>query len=351
MDADHPRLWVSAVVERGRQRVANPVLAAVLVIGWMPVAFSVLAIDATAATPLFVVSHSLAALMVVFGPFDVWYYDQRLLPGFFDRAAEVAAPGQEKRLKALELKYQRIFANYWWVTVGPWIALVLSVFFISDDYLARQGITTPVQYWSYFGFFAYWGLFSGLGFHGGTTTVLAIREFAENVDLSIDPLHSDGLGGLSQIGHFAIRTTVILSTGALALPLSFQLATEIGVAEPVYVGVGLYILLIAGIFLYPTFKVNRRAQALRESVLDQYRAKIRELESRLNDQIEQVDSEAELRENQSLQMEIQRVRREFGDYRNVQLYPLSVGILIQLLSSLLLPVLFIVLEALLSHYL
>ena len=75
------------------------------------------------------------------------------------------------------------------------------------------------------------------------------------------------------------------------------------------------------------------------------------MESRLNDQMEEVESDAALRENQTLQMEIQRVRREFGDYRNVQLYPLSVGILIQLLSSLLLPILFILFEMMLAQYL
>lgn len=347
----HGRIWVSSIVEQVRQVVDSPVLASILGIGWIPIALTVAAIDVLEATPLFVVTQSLAALMVVFGPFDVWYYDERLLPGFFDRASEIVAPGQDELLREMATKYERRFARYWWVVVVPWTALVLMVFFVSDGYLASQGITSPVAYWSYFGFFTYWGIFSGLGFHGGITTVLAIREFAETVELSIDPLHPDGLGGLSQIGHFAIRTTLILSTGALALPLSFQLAAEIGLSEPVYLGVGLYVVLIAGIFLYPTFRVNQRAQALRESILDEYRTRIREMESRLDDQMEEVESDAALRENQTLQMEIQRVRREFGDYRNVQLYPLSIGILIQLLSSLLLPILFILFEMMLAQYL
>lgn len=343
------RIWVSSLVERARGVVDRPVIASILAVGWVPVALTAAAVDPAEATPLFAVTQSLAALMVVFGPFDVWYYDERLLPGFFDRASEIAAPGQGDLLRELAAKYEDGFARYWWVVTVPWTALVLVVFFASDAYLVRQGVTGPVAYWSYFGFFAYWGLFSGLGFHGGVTTVLAIREFAERVELSIDPLHPDGLGGLSRIGHFAIRTTLILSTGALALPLSFQLAAEIGLSEPVYLGVGLYVALIAGIFLYPTYRVNKRAQALRESILDEYRTRIREMESRLDDQMEEVESDAALRENQSLQMEIQRVRREFGDYRSVQLYPLSVGILIQLLSSLLLPVLFILFETLLAR--
>lgn len=345
------RIWVSSIVERVRNTVNEPVIASVLAIGWVPIALTVLAIDISEATPLFIVVHSLSALMVVFGPFDVWYYDERLLPGFFDRASEIAAPGQEELLTRMAAKYDEGFATYWWIVTLPWTALVLLVFFVSDAYLASQGITDPVAYWSYFGFFAYWGLFSGLGFHGGVTTVLAIREFAERVDLSIDPLHPDGLGGLSQIGQFAIRTALILSTGGLALPLSFQIAAEIGLSEPVYLGVGLYLILIAGIFFYPTYKVNKRAQALRESTLDAYRNRIREMESRLDDQMKTVPDDAALRENQSLQMEIRRVRREFRDYRNVQLYPLSVGIFVQLLSSLLLPIFFILFEMLLAQYL
>ncbi|KAB1192493.1 hypothetical protein GJR96_03190 [Haloferax sp. MBLA0076] len=349
MHVDQSRFWVTSAVDVARNHVDSPVLASILAIGWLPIALSIVAIDTSEATVLFVVAQTLAALMVVFGPFDVWYYYRRLLPAFFENVDDIVEPGQDDELRALAEKYDRFFTQRWWAITLPWTLLVVLVFFASEGHIANQGITSPVEYTAYFGFFVYWGLFSGLGFHGGLLTVRLIKEFSEEIDLEIDPLYPDGLGGLSLVGQFAIRTTLILSTGSLAMPLSFELASQIGLAEAVYLGVGLYVVLIALVFIYPTYKVNRRAQRLREDVLEEYRTKIRRLEAELAKLEAAGRPGASLEESHSLYLEIDRTRQEFRDFRDVQLYPLSVSILIQLLSSLFLPVLFIIFDIYLSR--
>lgn len=164
--------------------------------------------------------------------------------------------------------------------------------FISDAYLASQGTTGPVVYRSYLGFFAHWGRF----------------------------------------------------------PASAS-AAAIGLLEPVYLGVGLSLVPIAGIFSYRTDKSNKRAQALRESTLDAYRNRLREMESRLDSRTKTVPDDAAPGENQSLQVGVRRVRRAFRNYRNAQPSPLSAGILIQPLSSLLLSIRFILFEMPLAQYL
>jgi hypothetical protein len=118
-----------------------------------------------------------------------------------------------------------------------------------------------------------------------------------------------------------------------------MVTSEFGAAV-VYSGIGLYITGILVSFVYPTAKVNRKAQRLREEHLDRYRAKVRSLERKLPETPSETAENNEL----ALQMEIERARKEFRDYRNVRLYPLSIGIITRLLSSVFLPIGFTVFE-------
>jgi hypothetical protein len=143
--------------------------------------------------------------------------------------------------------------------------------------------------------------------------------------------------------------TVITSLGSLALPLSFQIANHVAYEEVVYIGVALFVLLVALNFVYPTYKVNRRAQELREEMLDVHRERIRKLENRLalratENGADLPDDDLARTDDELLELEIRRARREFDDYQNVQLYPLSIGIVTRLASSILLPVFFILFE-------
>ncbi len=369
-------VWLSRLVNRGRRITGSPFLAGLMVGGWIPVVATLVAVDPGEASRLFLVGQWLACLMVVVGPFDVWYFDERLLPGFFEEVDEVLTPSDDETSRSLAKRYDTYYATYWWVNVGVWAVLVLGVFVVSQPYLLEQGITTPVERAASLCFFLYWLTIVGLRSHAAIVTVLAIRAFAENATLDIDPLHPDGLGGLSAVGDLAIQVTLIISLGSFALPLSFQLASEVAFGGFVYAGVGLFVLLIALNFLYPTYKMNRRAQSIRERLLEQNRRRIRRLEAELavpadirersgsTDPVDNTDasepsdadtaaSAAELgpdsvRENELVQLEIQRARREFRDHQNVQLYPLSVGIITRLASSILLPICFILFEFFIS---
>lgn len=335
-------IWLSRIVEWGRQYTNSAFLSGLLIIGWIPVVATTIAVDPSEADQLFVIGQLSACFMVVVGPFDVWYFDQKLLPGFFQNADDILTPTNDPTLSNLSKKYDRYYARYWWVNVAVWAVLVLGVFVVSQSYFEAQGIQTVVEKAAYFVFFSYWLTIVGLRSHAALITVLAIRSFAEKAPLDIDPLHPDGLGGLSTVGELAIQVTLIISLGSFALPLSFQLASEVAFGVFVYVGVFLFILLIVLLFVYPTYKMNRRAQEIREHALQENRDRIRELEQKLA--LPQDDTETSVKESQLLQLEIQRARQEFKDNQNVQLYPLSIGIITRLISSIILPVLFILFD-------
>jgi len=339
-------IWLSRIVEWGRQYTGSAFLSGLLTAGWIPVLATVIAVDPAEADRLFLIGQILACLMVVIGPFDVWYFDQKLLPGFFKSADERLTPTDDPTLSELSKKYDRYYARYWWATVAVWVVLVLGVFVVSQSYFEAQGITTLVEKGAYLVFFVFWLLIAGLRTHAALITVLAVKAFAEKAELDVEPLHPDGLGGLSTVGELAIQVTLINSLGSFALPLSFELAAEVEFGYFVYVGVFLFILNNVALFAYPTYKMNRRAQQIRKQALEENKQRIRELEAKLEIPDEQND--ISVKEHQLLQMEIQRARQEFRDNQNVQLYPLSINIIAKLVSSIILPVFFILFDVFVS---
>jgi hypothetical protein len=99
--------------------------------------------------------------------------------------------------------------------------------------------------------------------------------------------------------------------------------------------------------------VNRRARAIQEQELETRRQKIRQLQrqaANLEEADETADDTATLAEV-ATRLEMQRLRDEFNEYDSVSLYPLSVGIIIRLISSLLLPLFFIFVDLFLGRLL
>ncbi|MFB6114521.1 MAG: hypothetical protein ABEJ58_10530 [Halodesulfurarchaeum sp.] len=324
----------------GIDRVNNPFLSAILTIGWIPAGFTILAMDVQEATGMFVFAQAVAGGAVVIAPYDIWYYDERLLPSFFNNVDELVTDSDTDSLNRIASHYDQFFSEKWWILTGIWLALVTTVYVFGLDYFVSQGIDRTAEQIAYFGFILYWILVAGLRSTAVLTTLLTIRSFAKEVELDIDPLHPDGLGGLSLVGDLAIKSTLIISTGSFALPLALNIANHLQYNTVVYVGVSLFVLLVALNFVYPTYIVNRRAQDVRETMLEERRTRIRDLEKEISN-----PKKADTPKNfDQIQMEIRRARRDYQDFENVTLYPLSIGIIVRLFSSVLLPFVFILLE-------
>jgi hypothetical protein len=105
----------------------------------------------------------------------------------------------------------------------------------------------------------------------------------------------------------------------------------------VYGLVGIYVALIVGSFVFPTVYINRRANELKQGLLDEKRERIHELRTRL---LEGEDPE----ELETLQMKLEELRRQYDRYDSVSLYPLSLSIASRLVSSLFLPLFFLLVE-------
>lgn len=290
----------------------------------------------------FLLELTLCTAWTGIGPFFIWFYDEKVLPEFAERATEIVQNPRE--LNSLAARYDRFFARSFWYTMLPWTALLVVVFISTRTYFEGQGLS-PGD-WLYWYLAIYWlvtSIISGVGFIGVVTTLRFIRDITK-LDLKIDPLHPDRLGGLSVFGYYAIRTTLTFSSGALAIPLGLQIASGVGADSLIYVLIAIYALFIALSFVVPTLGVHRAAKNRREGELDQLRQEY----SKIKEKLVQEDMGHEERVVGALRLQV--LRNEYMDFRRLQLYPMEIDVFTKLVLSVLFPLLMVAIEALIQHY-
>ena len=329
------RIWVSRVVAAGPfEDRTGPFAAALLTLGWPPVVSvgGVALLRGTEARPTFLLSMVLTGVLVGALPALIRYYGEYLLPGFFESAAAIVT--EPERLPGLAERYAELFARRYWVVTAVWTLLLLSVFAGSGAAFARNGIggATDPAYWLLFALFLWGGLLTGIGFHGIVVTTLVVRKLTTDFEIDIDPYHPDRVAGLSVVGHIAIRTTLLVSVGALMIPFAAELAIGGALEALVGTAVAVYVVFIAASFLYPTWLIYRSAQTTRRARVNELRTEIERLTEAVS-----VDGSSDV-DDVAAQLEISRLQRRHRAYLETNLYPMSTGIFTQLVGSVLLPV-------------
>lgn len=340
-DYDYDSHWITERCDRGLPGLsAGPFLTGLMTFAlpWNVVWIAYAVTQWDEASPSFLVALGLLVLWVDLAPGLVWTYDRMVLPQFFDRFRELNT--DRDALNDIARRYNEFFARPRLLPSLFWGAALLVVAWAGTPVLVEQGMTGSggVFRWLTYAFAGYVGaVLAGPGFTGSVTTLLMIREVAE-LDFDIQPMHPDQLGGLSNVGYCAIRTTLLYSTASLFFPLAFELAAGSARGDWIVAIVLVYVLTILASFLYPTLKINRHAAAEREEILAELRDRTWELQSEL------AESAGDEVGDVATQLEFQRVRAQYEDYRDLRLYPMQVDIFVRLAASVLLPVLMLALE-------
>lgn len=276
------KIWVTKIIESTIPfHVRNPLLASIAKFGIVPdlifailyfylAGFEVMPAD-------FLVGAILALVWLNVGPFLIWYYDERLLPGFFCKAVEIVPDSQ--RTTEIAKKYDKLFSQKSWVATLPW-TLFLTFLYTHFAQLSplEMLMMENLSFWVGLMAVVWAGFLTGIGFFGVMTTMLAIREISQE-PLHIDPLHPDKLGGLSCIGYYAIGTTVLFSSGSLFFPLAFELIfMTSAITSHVYAAMSIFSIFVLLSFLYRTIITNHKARSMRDEVLDKLRKRYRELQ-------------------------------------------------------------------------
>ncbi len=296
-------------------------------------------------TLYFSTAYFLGVLWVIIGPLLILFYDGYVLPEFCVESRElIKNPDQ---IKELGVKYDHFFSHKWGLTVFPWMVLGALLIYFDLNFFKTVGFHGfDDVLFLFFLVFLFEALFlTGIGFTGVLTTQLFIKDFIK-LDLKIDPLHPDNLGGMSIVGNYAIKTTILFSSGSLFFPFGFQLASTNSVAANCfYAMVILFIGFILLSFIYPTLKVNLRASEARDNKLNELRRKYHQLR----------EENLELKKNTTQEQQLyelkrQNIRDEYFDYQSIKLYPLDIDIIIQLSGSIILPIVFLTFEVVFQNY-
>lgn len=348
LDADSVdcHLWITAWIERGERRVNSYAGASTLLFGLPPtivlVAYPILRWQYMSLGYLF--SFAAVFLVLLVAPYLIWYYEANLLPAFRRDVTAIVASSDRDRAQRVVDRYSRVIGRYWWMT-AILASIPIPILMARGGPFIREhglfGATDPL-FWAVFGVLLWIGVIVGIGFLLVAVTILTIRNIA-SLELRIDPMHPDGLGGMSIVGTYAIRTTGLFSIGSLLLPLQLQYATTVGplAGSLIYVMGGVYAVFIGLSFLYPTIKISQRANAIRQRILENIRDQYEELkraagEPRAGADLVDTDPVTE--------QKLTRLRDEYQTYQQVRLYPLRVSVIARLIGSILLPFLSMTIE-------
>jgi hypothetical protein len=340
-------LWLSDAVARFEPLVGGPIRACVVLFAVPPTA--VVLAYAALRWPYFTPGYasSLSSLVAVLwaAPCLAWYYDQRLYPGFFEDCSDLLV--DDAVSDRVRTRYARLYTDRWWVA-ALLASLPIPLLLVGGRGFVRArglfGVSDPV--FLLVALVLLWvGVLVGLGFLFVLVTLLTVRELGD-AELRVDPFHPDGLGGMGAVGSFTVRTTVLFSIGALLLPLQLQYAAATGPATTalVYLMAGLYAAFIAASFIYPTLVVSRRAERVRTDALEQIRRQYVAVKRNAG---EPAVGAATAGADDAVEQKLQRLRAEYRDYESVRLYPLDPSIFARLVGSVLLPLLFVVVDTLL----
>lgn len=353
MEYDRQDIWVTRIIERAHSRTGiNRLLLNITTIGGVPLILTFIYFSVVESPPslAFRITHSLFTVMVSGVGYLIWYYDKRLMPEFFKSVEGVI--NNEKRFNEVIKKFNNFFANSYWKILLFWIPLFILTVFGNDKYFQQQGMGGPedISFYIFLIFTLYSGIITGIGIHIIFNTLFCVGTISRE-EFTIDPLHPDGLGGMSAIGRLSIWTMGLAAIASLGMPYTLQIAANGQFGVAIYIAFIIYFVSLIGIFVYPVWKSSQKAELKREENLQEIRSEITNLESKLED-IEQQSKQNQNTETvQNLELRHQRLRKKYDKYSSVPLYPLSISIVLRFAGSVILPLLFILLEYYISNIL
>jgi hypothetical protein len=245
-------------------------------------------------------------------------------------------PTREAWSALVDAHMQRLSTGWMWFAV-PWSVLVTSIVAT----LAFPGVAGPVFAWVVVSFGLLF-LISGCGFWGVMALVRLVRDFSSS-GIRYRPFHPDRFGGVAAVGTFSARGALYFSSGALVLPLAFDIIDreQRGGTAPVFAyGVTtVFIVFVLAAFILPIMDIKRFADGERVRVNEEARARLEQLMAayaRAPEHDEKLAHQIEM----CYQMECEELEK-------LRPYPYDLKVGVELTLSVAVPIAIVVLETLL----
>lgn len=229
-----------------------------------------------------------------------------------------------------ELKvYEKRFHGRGYLIVG-----IPAVIAVSILVLAPQGLlSSSISVFTLFYLFS-WIILAILGSIGiwGTIQLISMIWRIRKYDATLNPYSPDGFGGMGILANFAVKATVMYSTGALMIPMTYDVATRNDTLHQAFYG-GLFASVFFSItvmlsFLVQIVALNRAAAKGKNKLLE---------ETGQQCVICARDCQDESNPNRGIQMLV--AQSFYNQVNQMRVYPFDLGIIMKLAGSLALPIL------------
>ncbi len=272
-----------------------------------------------------------ALLWLNIGPWLIWKYKNDFNTGFLLGLRKII--NKKSVSEQIFLKYHKIFSKYFWYIVIILLPFICYIYFKSTPALTTAGINGPsdFHYWAFLVAICWTVILGSSGFMGVIITILLGYEISKH-NLFIDPLALDKFGGLKFVNNFILTTTTFFATGSLFFPIAFQVMSyEIQIAPYItfFLILAAFFILIS--YILPTLFLHFRIKTRKIEVL----SNIKEKYEKLKKEIENSNNNIEDQLFKYFKLDL--LRKEYLDYKSLNLFSCNFLNIIQLGLSTALP--------------
>ena len=272
-----------------------------------------------------------ALLWLNIGPWLIWKYKNDFNTGFSLGLRKII--NKKSVSKQIFLKYHKIFSKYFWYIVIILLPFICYIYYISTPALTTAGINGPSDfyYWSFLVALCWTVILGSSGFMGVITTILLVHEISKH-NLFIDPLALDKFGGLIFVNSFVLTTTTFFATGSLFFPVAFQVMSyEIQITPYITFLLILATFFILVSYVLPTLFLHFKIKTIKKEKLSNIKEKYEILKKEIKNNNNNTQGQL------FRYIKLDLLRKEFLDYKYLDMFSLNFQTIIQLSASTALP--------------
>jgi hypothetical protein len=257
------------------------------------------------------------------GPFMIYKAGQivdELWPNMVNLLSEI-------KIKEFQ-SYEKSFHGRGYLIIGLPLTVVVSALI-----LVPQSLSYPILSMYTLFYLASWivlALLGSIGIWGTFQLILLIWNLRE-CEAKMDPHNSDGFGGLGFLADFGIKATVMYSTGALMIPMVYDIATRNDPFQQILpfaiIGSVFFSLSVLLSFLIQLFALNRVAAKGKNRLLETMGKRCTTL-VKAYEKKHTIDVGVQILVTQGL----------FNQIYQMRVYPWDVSIILKLTGSMVLPI-------------
>jgi hypothetical protein len=213
----------------------------------------------------------IALLWIAIAPFVIQNALQHVITFFYTHKHVFQNQEEWGTLYRNEIK--RIKSSRYLVFCLPW-GIITSLVFLCCAFTEAPLL---IQFWVTGSFFILFFV-SSIGFYGVYVLITMIQNIC-TADIIFNPFHPDKFGGISDFGDFAVRIALYFSSGALVLPLVYEVVENIAIeynslSIVIYFFAGFFIVVMLAAFFVPILEIKKLADYAKERIMVESRNKL-----------------------------------------------------------------------------